>query len=150
VRKLKAKTKSKAKKAKTAPPTPPVFERGLSGAKVMAFAATANPKRARVFYEDKLGLRLLSADEFALAFDANGTTLRVQIVEKVAAAGYTALGWTVADIAETVRTLTSAGISFERYAWMKHDDLGVWSAPSGAKVAWFKDPDGNTLSLTEL
>ncbi len=117
---------------------------------VVAFVATAKPAAAKKFYRDTLGLKLLSEDQFALAFDCHGTMLRVQIVEKVASGGYTALGWRVPDITKAVRKLVKKGAKFERYGFMEQDENGIWDAPSGARVAWFKDPDGNTLSLTEM
>jgi len=121
----------------------------LASAKLVAFTAVSDPARAKAFYGGVLGLPLLSEDQFALVYDAHGTTLRVSIVEQVAAAPYTVLGWEVADIAATVRGLMSAGVVFERYPWMPQDELGIWSAPSGAQVAWFKDPDGNLLSVSQ-
>jgi catechol 2,3-dioxygenase-like lactoylglutathione lyase family enzyme len=117
---------------------------------VVAFVATTNPSRAKAFYAKTLGLRLVSEDSFALAFDAGGTMLRVAIVQTLQPAPYTVLGWIVPDIAKAVRDLVTRGVMFQRYEWMKQDDLGIWSAPSGARVAWFSDPDGNTLSLTEI
>lgn len=121
----------------------------LQSADLTAFLATANAERAKAFYQDTLGLRLLTDDQFALAFDANGTQLRIQKVEKLKPHPFTSLGWHVPDIARAVTALVKQGVSFERYEFMKQDKLGVWKAPSGAKVAWFKDPDGNLLSLTE-
>jgi catechol 2,3-dioxygenase-like lactoylglutathione lyase family enzyme len=121
----------------------------LASAKVVAFLATSDPARAKAFYGEVLGLRLLSEDGFAVVFDANGTTLRVAIVREVAPALYTVLGWDVGDIAATARRLSAAGVVFERYAWLQQDELGIWSAPSGAKVAWFKDLDGNVLSVSQ-
>jgi catechol 2,3-dioxygenase-like lactoylglutathione lyase family enzyme len=121
----------------------------LRSAALTAFLATANPERAKAFYRETLGLRLLTDDQFALAFDANGTELRIQKVEKLKPHPFTSLGWHVPDIAQAVTDLLKQGVSFERYEFMKQDKLGVWKAPSGAKVAWFKDPDGNLLSLTE-
>ncbi|MEO7085461.1 MAG: VOC family protein [Gemmatimonadaceae bacterium] len=122
----------------------------LVSSPVMAFVATANPAAAKVFYGDTLGLRLLNEDDFALAFDANGTMLRVQIVETVSPAPYTALGWHVVDAGKVATELTAAGVRMERFAGMNQDARGVWDAPSGARIAWFKDPDGNTLSIAEL
>jgi catechol 2,3-dioxygenase-like lactoylglutathione lyase family enzyme len=122
----------------------------LGSTNIMAFVAAHSPAKAKAFYRDTLGLRLIGEDGFALAFDAHGIMLRVTIVETVAVAPYTVLGWQVANIAATAKALQEAGVRFERYQGMAQDELGVWSAPSGAKVAWFKDPDGNTLSITEL
>ncbi len=120
----------------------------LRTAQLTAFAATANAPRARTFYEGTLGLHLLSDDQFALVFDSNGTQLRVQKVEVVHPPAYTVLGWQVADIRSMVVALSGAGVTFERYSFMQQDAAGIWTAPGGTPVAWFKDPDGNLLSLT--
>jgi len=121
----------------------------LGTATLVAFAATADAPRSRKFYRDVLGLRLVSEDPFALVFEAGGTTLRIQRVKKVATIPYTALGWHVEDIGATVAMLGAAGVATERFPGMDQDPAGVWESPSGARVAWFKDPDGNILSLTE-
>jgi catechol 2,3-dioxygenase-like lactoylglutathione lyase family enzyme len=122
----------------------------LASAKVVAFVATTDPARAKGFYGGVLGLTLVSEDNFALVFDAHGTTLRVSIVPEIVLAPYTVLGWNVADLAAAARDLAQAGVQFERYPWMQQDEPGVWSAPGGAQVAWFKDADGNVLSLSQL
>jgi catechol 2,3-dioxygenase-like lactoylglutathione lyase family enzyme len=122
----------------------------LTKRKLMAFIATADGARARAFYEGTLGLSVLADDDFALALDGNETMLRVQKVERVAPQPFTVLGWEVPDISEVVAELAKRGVVFERYAGMPQDERGVWRSPSGARVAWFKDPDGNTLSLTQL
>lgn len=122
----------------------------LQSRPIVAFVATTDPNRAKAFYAKTLGLRLVSEDGFALAFDAGGTMLRVAIVKTLQPAAYTILGWIVPDIAKTVRDLVKRGVTFQRYEGMPQDDLGIWSSPSGARVAWFTDPEGNTLSLTEL
>jgi catechol 2,3-dioxygenase-like lactoylglutathione lyase family enzyme len=122
----------------------------LKSRPIVAFVATTDPKRAKRFYARTLGLRLVSEDGFALAFDAGGTMLRVAVVKTLQPAGYTVLGWIVPDIAKAVRGLVKRGVVFQQYDGMPQDDLGIWSSPSGARVAWFADPDGNTLSLTEL
>jgi len=116
----------------------------------MAFAGTQNPDRARVFYRDVLGLHLVSEDGFALAFDAGGTMLRVTRVQQVTPAPYTVLGWEVPNITVSVAELARAGVHFERYPGIEQDELGIWSAPGGSRIAWFRDPDGNLLSLAEL
>lgn len=132
--------------------TSPAGQRGsvLGSQELVAFVATRDPSRAKEFYRDTLGLPLVSEDEFALVFDTAGTMLRVTRVQEVAAAKYTVLGWRVADIVRTATNLQTAGITFERYLGMQQDELGIWKSPSGARVAWFKDPDGNTLSITQF
>jgi catechol 2,3-dioxygenase-like lactoylglutathione lyase family enzyme len=123
----------------------------LAASPLVAFAPMRDPARSRHFYESVLGLPLL-ADElpFALVFQAPGVTLRVTLVESLTPQPFTILGWQVADIESTVAALTLAGVEFLRYPGM--NDTGpspAWSSPSGAKVAWFHDPDRNVLSLTQ-
>lgn len=122
----------------------------LNSSRVISFVATKNPASARKFYEKTLGLTLVSDDPFALVFDAKGTMLRVQKVQELLPAKHTVLGWEVDDIHAEIEELTKRGVRFERFQGLSQDESGVWSAPSGASVAWFKDPDGNTLSLTEF
>jgi catechol 2,3-dioxygenase-like lactoylglutathione lyase family enzyme len=122
----------------------------LGKAKIVCFGATASAAKAKAFYSDTLGLPLVEESAFALVFNANGTTLRIQKVERVSVAGYTALGWEIDDIDAAVAALARKGIRFERYEGLGQDAAGIWTSPSGARVAWFKDPDGSTLSLTEL
>ncbi len=121
----------------------------LGSAKLVAFAATANADAAAAFYTKTLGLDIVADTPFALVLDANGTTLRIQKVESVNPAGHTLLGWEVADITAAVDSLVNQGVTFERYSGMPQDDRGIWSTPDGARVAWFKDPDGHTLSLSQ-
>ena len=118
--------------------------------KIVAFVATAKPAKARSFYRDTLGLRLVSEDEFALVFDAHGTMLRVTMVREVRTAEYTVLGWQVPDIVAAAKRLQEAGVRLQRYAGMGQDEQRIWTSPSGARIAWFKDPDGNTLSITQF
>jgi predicted enzyme related to lactoylglutathione lyase len=121
----------------------------LTDKKLRAFIPTTKPDKAKAFYKDVLGLNFLSQDNFALEFDANGTLLRVTTVQGLRPQQFTVLGWGVDDITSTIRSLNDKGIYCEKYDFLEQDDLGVWTAPSGSKVAWFKDPDGNVLSLTE-
>lgn len=102
------------------------------------------------FYEGTLGPQVVSDDEYALALDAHGTQIRVQKVERFTPHPFTALGWEVPSIDDVVEALRTRGVTFEIFLGMHQDARGVWQAPSGARVAWFKDPDGNTLSLTQL
>ena len=121
----------------------------LRDATITAFIATTNPARSKGFYQGTLGFRLVSDDEFAIAFDCDGIELRIQKVDQVLPHPFTALGWRVPDIREAVGGLVTRGVTFERYSFLEQDEQGVWQAPSGARVAWFKDPDGNLLSLSE-
>ena len=122
----------------------------LGSTDVIAFVGATDLGRARVFYEQVLGLPLAGCNDFACVFDANGTMLRVTAVPEVARGGYTVLGWRVADIAPAARDLSARGVVFLRYAGMDQDDSGVWTTPGGDRVAWFADPDGNILSLTQF
>jgi catechol 2,3-dioxygenase-like lactoylglutathione lyase family enzyme len=120
----------------------------LSSEKLIAFVSTTNADRARAFYRDKLGLRLVSEDSFALVFDSGGAPLRVALAKEIKPAPYTVLGWDVKDLRSTVLELKKGGIACEIFGFFKQDDLGIWTAPNGDQVAWFKDPDGNLLSVS--
>lgn len=122
----------------------------LGTADLIAFVPTKDMARARPFYEKKLGLPLEGSSPVACAFRANGVLLRVIVVEQLTPYPFTVLGWSVEDIAETVAGLTARGVVFERIEGVEQDELGVWRSPGGAQVAWFKDPDANTLSLTQF
>lgn len=116
----------------------------------VSFVATCNPIESRTFYETRLGLTLVTDEYFALVFDLNGHMLRIAKLDKFVAADHTVLGWHVHDIVDTIACLAERGVVFEKYAGMSQDESGIWVSPSGAKVAWLKDPDGNVLSLTQI
>lgn len=118
--------------------------------KMIGFVATNDPEKAKAFYGGVLGFRLLSEDEYAVLFDANGTMLRVARARGFVPAQGTVLGWEVGDIHGAIAELTARGVRFEQFnlPFMKQDEHGVWTPPNGDQVAWFKDPDGNTLSLS--
>jgi catechol 2,3-dioxygenase-like lactoylglutathione lyase family enzyme len=117
---------------------------------IVGFINIVDVARAKEFYRDTLGLRLVSEEPpFALVFEANGIMLRLGMAQELPPALGTVLGWQVPDISATVKDLGQAGVRFERYQQLKQDTLGIWTAPTGAKVAWFKDPDGNILSVSE-
>ena len=122
----------------------------LTTSTVIAFAPSTDLARSRSFYEDVLGLTVADQSEYACVFDANGTMLRVTAVSEVAHPGYTVLGWQVSDISHTVAHLESRGVLFARYDGMDQDAHGVWTTPGGDQIAWFNDPDGNVLSLTQF
>jgi predicted enzyme related to lactoylglutathione lyase len=121
----------------------------LGDEKIVAFAATTDGQRAAQFYEQTLGLRIQSNDPFAVVLDANNVELRLQKVERFTPQTFTVLGWQVNDLQTVVDSLVRRGVQFERYPWLVQDDRGVWNAPAGARVAWFKDPDGNLLSVAQ-
>ncbi len=118
---------------------------------LMAFIPVTDAVRAKPFYEKTLGLKVVGEDPYGVMFDANGVSLRMSVVGKeLKPAPFTILGWSVADIRAMIAELESKGVRFERYDFFAQDELGVWISPEGAKIAWFKDPDGNTLSLAQL
>ncbi len=121
----------------------------LGSNKIVAFVPTRDYALARAFYEGKLGLQFITEDGFALQLDANGIRVRVAKVPEFKPAQFTILGWEVSGIENVVADLMKKGILFEKYGLPGQDEEGIWSAPSGAKVAWFKDPDGNILSLSQ-
>ena len=122
----------------------------LSACELIAFVSTTDLGRARAFYEGTLGLPVSDVNPFACVFDARGTMLRVTLVPAVPSVQHTVLGWRVSDLAATARSLGERGVIFERFDGMAQDDLGIWTTPGGDLVAWFKDPDGNILSLTQF
>lgn len=120
-------------------------------AKTMTFIITRDRPKAIAFYRDVLGFELVSEDMFAAVFDLNGVMLRISTVETHQAGPHTVLGWDVPDIVEAAQGLKAKGIAFNIYDGFGQDELGIWTSPAGdAKVAWFRDPDGNVLSLTEF
>jgi predicted enzyme related to lactoylglutathione lyase len=121
----------------------------LADKELKAFIPTLKPDKAKSFYKDILGLQLLSEDNYGFEFKANGTLLRVIIVEELKPQSFTVLGWNVSDIASTIKSLNIKGIVCEKYDFLDQDNLGIWISPAGSNVAWFKDPDGNELSLTQ-
>ena len=122
----------------------------LSATPLKAFIPTTHPSKAESFYRDVLGLELISKDKFGIEFNANGISLRVTNVPSLTPHPFTVLGWNVPDISGMVQTLSEKGVAFERYDFMDQDKNNVWTSPSGTRVAWFKDPDGNLLSISQL
>jgi catechol 2,3-dioxygenase-like lactoylglutathione lyase family enzyme len=120
----------------------------LRNARPVAFLTTADSELARSFYEGQLDLQLLGDDAFALVFELGATTLRIAKVEQFTPQPFTVLGWAVDDVEGTIRGLNARGVEFERIPGVEQDGLGIWTSPSGTGVAWFKDPDGNLLSIS--
>ena len=121
----------------------------LGSANIVAFVPMTDSEQARAFYEGVLGLRFVKDDGFALVFDANGIMVRAAKMKEVTPAQFTVLGWQVKNIEEIVRDLEKKGVHFEIFGFFKQDELGIWTAPTGDKVAWFKDPDRNILSVSQ-
>jgi catechol 2,3-dioxygenase-like lactoylglutathione lyase family enzyme len=122
----------------------------LQTASLMAFVPVTDLTRAQDFYVGKLGLELRHADDYGAMLRSNGTTVRLAVAEGFEPPPFTVLGWEVASIEAAVGALTAEGISVQRYDGMGQDDAGIWRAPSGDRVAWFPDSEGNTLSLTQM
>ncbi|HZW92725.1 MAG TPA: VOC family protein [Candidatus Eremiobacteraceae bacterium] len=117
---------------------------------IVAFIPTTDSAAARSFYENVLGLRFVKDDGFAMVLDANGIMVRVSNVPPpFTPAPFTILGWQVSDIEKMVAGLQEKGVHFERLDFFEQDELGIWTAPTGDKVAWFKDPSGNVLSVSQ-
>jgi catechol 2,3-dioxygenase-like lactoylglutathione lyase family enzyme len=121
----------------------------LSICELIGIVPTADPAKAKLFYEGVLGLRFIEDDGFALVFAAHHALIRLVKMQEFKPAPFTLLGWEVPDIGDEVRELAASGVAFERYDWFEQDALGIWTAPNGSKVAWFKDPDGNVLSISQ-
>lgn len=121
----------------------------LGSHNIAAFIQITNVEKARDFYEGILGLRFVKDDGFAAVFDANGIMVRAAKMKEFTPFQSTVLGWQVANIEEMVRALQKKGVRFEIFGFFKQDELGIWTAPTGDKVAWFKDPDGNILSVSQ-
>jgi len=124
----------------------------LSTTPIIGFIPTLDAERSRAFYEHTLGITFVADDGFALVFKSGSNMIRIARVQELTPAPYTILGWEITDIVAEVTALTAKGLVFARYPFLQPDQvdsLGIWSAPGGAKVAWFQDPDGNTLSLSQ-
>jgi catechol 2,3-dioxygenase-like lactoylglutathione lyase family enzyme len=122
----------------------------LSGFDLVTLVGVADMTRARRFYGDVLGLPVVEETPFAVVVDVHGRMLRLTAVQEPAAAPYSVLGWSVDDIETVVDGLVGRGVEFARYEGMQQDDRGIWTSPDGARIAWFRDPDRNNLSLVQF
>jgi catechol 2,3-dioxygenase-like lactoylglutathione lyase family enzyme len=120
----------------------------LGSQKIVSFVAVTDYAKSRAFYEGTLGLKFVSQDDFAIVMEGNGTKIRMAKVPNLQPAHFTVLGWEVSAIEKMVEDLQSRGVQFDRYGFMPTEGPPIWIAPGGTKVAWFKDPDGNVLSLS--
>lgn len=121
----------------------------LDSQKLVAFVPVTNADRSRAFYRDTLRLRLVSEDGFALVFESQGTMLRATLVRDLKPQPFTVLGWQVSDAAAAAQELAAGGVTFERFPGIEQDEHALWHAPGGAVIGWFKDPDGNILSISQ-
>ncbi|HEY5029073.1 MAG TPA: VOC family protein [Candidatus Angelobacter sp.] len=121
----------------------------LAASKLIGFVPTKDSNRARDFYESKLGFQFVSDDQFALVMQAGDSMIRIAKAQSFTPAPYTVMGWEVTDIEAVVKWLNGRGITFEKYPFVEDRELGIWTTPNGDRVAWFKDPDGNVLSLSQ-
>jgi catechol 2,3-dioxygenase-like lactoylglutathione lyase family enzyme len=115
----------------------------------MAILGTVDMERALAFYGQTLGLSVISADAYGTSLEAGGTELRLTRVPAVVSTPYSQLAWRVADLTSVVTALAEVGIGVERFDHLEQDDVGAWTGPGGVRVAWFRDPDGNLLSVVE-
>jgi len=121
----------------------------LSAGKLIGFVPTKDSARSREFYEGKLGFKFVSDDQFALVMHAGESTIRIAKASDFKPAQYTVMGWEVTNMEAMVKWLTDRGVAFEKYPFVQDQEHGIWTTPNGDKVAWFKDPDGNVLSLSQ-
>ena len=117
--------------------------------RLIGFAMVTDAARARAFYVGTLELAFVEENDFAVVLRSGENMVRLPKVPNVQPPPSTVLVWECGNIAERVRELTAAGVAFLRYGWMDQDELGIWSPPNGDKIAWFQDPDGNVLSLSQ-
>ena len=122
----------------------------LEDKKLKAFVPTIEPEKAKDFYMNVLGLKIMSEDNYGMEFFTNGGMLRITTVQKLTPQPFTVLGWDVDNLPSVIKSLVQKGVKFERYNFIEQDVVGIWTAPGGVRVAWFKDPDGNLLSLSEM
>lgn len=121
----------------------------LAASKLIGFVPTKDSKRSREFYEGKLGFQFVSDDQFALVMQAGDSMIRIAKAGNFTPAQYTVMGWEVTEIEAMVKWLNGRGVVFEKYPFVQDRELGIWTTSNGDKVAWFKDPDGNVLSLSQ-
>jgi catechol 2,3-dioxygenase-like lactoylglutathione lyase family enzyme len=121
----------------------------LSSCKMNGFVLTKDYDKARAFYEGKLGFQFVSLDQFALVMDAGQNRIRISKMSTFTPLQSTVLGWEVKDIVAAAKWLAERGVTTEKYAFVQDKELGIWTTPDGTKVAWFKDPDGNVLSVSQ-
>jgi catechol 2,3-dioxygenase-like lactoylglutathione lyase family enzyme len=121
----------------------------LASAKMVGFVPTKDYEQARAFYEGKLGFDFVNLDQYALVMRVGGHMIRIAKVPNFTPLQATILGWEVSDISAVATWLQGRGVVLEKFPFAQDRELGIWTAPNGDKVAWFKDPDGNILSVSQ-
>jgi catechol 2,3-dioxygenase-like lactoylglutathione lyase family enzyme len=121
----------------------------LAQGNLSGFVPTTDYDKARAFYEGKLGFSFVSLDQYALVMSVGGHRIRITKMPNFTPLQGTILGWEVQDIQAVATWLRDRGVTLEKYPLVQDRDLGIWTTPSGDKVAWFKDPDGNILSIAQ-
>jgi len=121
----------------------------LESGNMVGFIVTTDYEAARAFYESKLGLQFVSLDQYALVMNTGKNMIRIVKVKDFTPARYTVLGWEVDNIEAIVVWLREQGVDLEDYPFIQDRELLIWTAPTGDKIAWLKDPDGNVLSVSQ-
>ena len=121
----------------------------IKTSKPTVFLATADPEKSLVFYRDQLGLEFVEDSEYALVFNLSGADLRISKVPEHTPLGFTVLDWQVADMDAVLGDLSAAKVQLEEYDFVTLDERKVWTTEDGTQIAWFKDPDGNVLSVSQ-
>lgn len=121
----------------------------LDQGKMVGFVPTTDYEKAREFYEGKLGFSFVSLDQFALVMRVGGHQVRIVKMANFKPLQGTILGWEVGDIEAAAQWLKERGVALEKYPFVQDQELGIWTTPSGDRVGWFKDPDGNVLSVSQ-
>jgi len=121
----------------------------LTAGKMVGFVLTKDYEQARAFYEGKLGFDFVSLDQFAMVMRAGENMIRIVKMPDFVPLRSTVLGWEVGDVEAVVGWLVGRGVAMEKYPWVQDKERGIWTTPDGNKVAWFKDPDGNVLSVSQ-
>ena len=121
----------------------------LASGRMAGFVPTKDYDRAREFYEGKLAFEFVSLDQFGLVLSVVGHKIRIAKIPNFTPLQGTILGWEVEQIETVAAWLKERGVTLEKYPFAQDRELGIWTAPSGDKVAWFKDPDGNVLGISQ-
>ncbi|NKC01482.1 MAG: VOC family protein [Pseudomonadales bacterium] len=121
----------------------------LANAELQTLALTADIPTAITFYEEVLGLSLKANSDGAAVFDVGGRDLRVSPVAETSPTEHTVFGFAVADVQGVAEELSSKGVPLVEFQGFPHDQNGLVATPDGSRVCWFRDPDGNLISVVQ-